>query len=265
MKTNRTAVLTALALAIAGVVALAVFREVSIEAVYPVERARLSFARKVWTRAKGFFQGAAAAAENGRLKRDIAALAMVLGDNERLEAENARLRDALGYARRLKGTWIAAPVLSEGGGAAGVRQTVRVGKGSLAGVSEGQVVAVPEGLVGRVASVTPHTAEISLITDPALKVSCLVEGAPRRVMGILAGGTDDMLVLTHLTEEAAIPPRARVLTSGLGGVFPAGIVVGVFLSAAQAPEENAPGVRTGGVQPAVDFTALEDVFIRDEE
>ena len=265
MKTNRTAVATALALAIAGVVALAVFREVSIEAVYPVERARLAFMRKVWTRMKGFFQGAAASAENGRLKRDIAALAMVMSENERLEAENARLRDALGYARRLKGTWIAAPVLSEGGAAAGVRQTIRVGKGSLAGVSEGQVVTVPEGLVGRVASVTPHTAEIRPITDPALKVSCLVEGASRRATGILAGGTDDMLVLTHLTADVALPPRARVLTSGLGGVFPAGIAVGTFLSAVQNADGSAPGVRTGEVQPAVDFMALEDVFIRDEK
>ena len=265
MRTNKTAVITALALAIAGSIVLAVFREVSVEAVYPVERARLSFVRKIWVRTKGLFQGAAAAAENARLKRDIAALSMVVSDNERLEVENARLRDALGYARRLKGEWITAPVLSTGGAAAGAHQSLRVGKGSLAGVAEGQVVVVPEGLVGRVETVTPHTAEIILITDPSLKVSCLVEGASSRVTGILSGGTDDILILEHMTTGVVLPPRARVLTSGLGGVFPAGITVGTFLSDKYSLADELPGIRTGEVQPAVDFTTLEDVFIRHEK
>ena len=265
MKTNRTAVIAALALACVGVVALAVCREASVEAVYPIEKARLSFVRKVWSRTKGFFRGASAAAENVRLKREIASLAMVLGDNERLESENARLRAALDYQKRKKGTWIAAPVLSTGGAAAGARQTIRIGKGSLAGVQAGQVVVVPEGLVGRVISLTPHTAEVLLVTDPALKVSCFVEGTASRTTGILAGGTDDLLILTHMTADVALPPRAQVLTSGLGGVFPAGIAVGTFLSERHGSGEGVLGVRTGEVQPAVDFTTLEDVFIHHEK
>lgn len=265
MKTNKTAVMTAVALAIAGSILLAVFREVSVEAVYPVERARLSFVQKVWVRVKGFFQGSAAAAENVRLKRDIAALSMVVGDNERLEVENARLRDALGYARRLKDEWIVAPILSTGGAAAGAYQSLRVGKGSLAGIAQGQVVVAPEGLVGRIESVTPHTAEVILITDPSLKVSCLVEGTAQRATGILSGGTEDLLILAHMTAGVELPPRARVLTSGLGGVFPAGITVGTFLSDKYNPEDELPGVRTGEVQPAVDFATLEDVFIRHEK
>ena len=147
-----------------------------------------------------------------------------------------------------------------GGAAAGAPNVFRVDKGSLAGVREGAVVVAPEGLVGRVTAVSPHTADVTRITDRSVKVSCVVEsGASENAVGILAGGSDDLLVLRHLTGEADPPPRSRVVTSGLGGVFPKGIEVGVLLGI----RTDADGLsREGDVQPSVDFPELEDVFIR---
>ena len=84
-------------------------------------------------------------------------------------------------------------------------------------------------------------------------------GASENAVGILAGGSDDLLVLRHMTGEADPPPRSRVVTSGLGGVFPKGIEVGVLLGI----RTDADGLsREGDVQPGVDFPELEDVFIR---
>jgi rod shape-determining protein MreC len=68
-----------------------------------------------------------------------------------------------------------------------------------------------------------------------------------------------MLVLRHLSGAAEVPPRARVLTSGRGGVFPRGIEVGTLLGVHADAEGLA---REGEVLPHVDFTTLEDVFIR---
>ena len=110
---------------------------------------------------------------------------------------------------------------------------------------------------GVVSSVSLHASEVLLVTDPSLKVACLVEGAGAR--GILSGGTDEELVLRHLRGAAVLPPRSRVLTSGLGGVFPKGIEVGTLLNVTN----RISGVE-GEVLPAVDFTTLEDVFIRNE-
>ena len=234
------------------------FRSAPVEAAYPVEKARLSFARKVWTRVSGLWRGAESRAENVRLRREAASLAMVRSDNERLSAENDRLRSALGYVARTRGEWVAAAVLSEGGGAAGSGRTLRVDRGSLAGVARGAVVAVPDGLVGRVVSTTPHTSEVLLVTDPSLKVACAVEGAPG-VRGILSGGTDDLLVMRHMNASSQVPPRARVVTSGVGGVFPSGIHVGTLLSLSGG--DGGPAIEAQ-VQPSVDFSALEDVFIR---
>lgn len=249
------------AAAAALALAFAFFRGAAVEAAYPIEKAQRSFSQKVWTRISGLWRGAEARAENVRLRREVASLAMVGMDCERLAAENARLRSALGYLARTKGAWIASGVLSEGGGAAGSGRTLRADKGSLAGVVEGAVVAVPDGLVGRVVSVTPHTCEILLVTDPSLKVSCYVEGA-KGVKGILSGGTDDMLLLRHLNAASQVAPRSRVLTTGLGGVFPAGIPVGTLLSVDRSG--GAPA-QEGEVQPTVDFSTLEDVFIRREK
>lgn len=242
-------------------VVFAVFRSASVEAVYPVERAKLSFSRKVLTRVSGLWRGAESRAENVRLRREVASLAMLRLECERLCAENDRLRAALGYVARTRGEWLAAAVLSEGGGAAGSGRTLRVDKGSLAGVVKGAVVAAPDGLVGRVVSVTPHTCEVLLVTDSSLKVSCTVEGAPG-VKGILSGGTDDQLVLRHLNAATKVAPRSRVLTAGIGGVFPAGIPVGVLLSLRDGGDGGP--AQEGDVLPAVDFSTLEDVFIRRE-
>ena len=124
---------------------------------------------------------------------------------------------------------------------------------------------MPEGLVGQVVAVTPHTSEVLLVTDPSLQVACTVEGS-ERIRGILSGGTGDVLLMRHLKAGAEIAPESRVLTSGLGGVFPAGIPVGTFISEGNgrdAAGRHAGGLeREGKVRPAVDFTLLEDVFIR---
>ena len=263
MKKTPTAPIVILALAAIGTLVLVFSRTVVVEAVYPVERARQTFARQVWSRIVGAFSGAAARAENVRLRREVAALSLARLDAERAAEENARLRAALAYRAKTPGTWVAAGVLSSDGGAAGAHATLRVDKGSLAGVGKGAVVVVPEGLVGRVTSVTPHTAEVSVLADAAMKVACEVEtAARRRPQGILCGGGGDVLVLRHLTDAAEVPPRSRVLTSGLGGVYPKGIAVGTLLDVRKSPGGLAG---EGEVLPAVDFSTLEDVFIRCEK
>ena len=260
MKARTTGTYLLLTLSAIGTIVLLAFRGVSAEAVYPVENASRTFRTRVWTRIVGLFRGSAAQAENVRLRREVAALSLERGDIERLEAENARLRKALGYVERESGDWIAAAVLSSGGAAAGSPNAIRIDKGSLAGVQEGAVVAAAEGLVGRVAAVTPHTAEVALVTDRRVKVSCEVEtSSGRRVLGVLSGGSEELLVLRHLTDAEEVPPRARVLTSGRGGVFPKGLEVGTLLDVHADAEGLA---REGEVQPHVDFSALEDVFIR---
>ena len=245
-----------------GALALMAWPSLAVEAVYPIEHAKQTWSARVWSRVAGFLRGGEAEAENVRLRRELAELAMLRGDLRRLEAENARLRRALDYAGRMSSSWLSAAVLSRGGGAAGVRSTLRVDKGSLAGVRAGAVVAAPEGLVGQVTTVTPHTSEVTLITDPSIRVACIVESTSPAATGILSGGTGNVLTLRHLRSAGDIPVRRRVLSSGQGGVFPPGLVVGTLLNVCKDPKGL---VRAGEVLPLVDFSALEDVFICHEK
>ena len=238
-------------------------RPAAVEAAYPVEKAKVGFFSWVATRVSGAFSGAKAAAEAARLRQEVAALAVLRSDLDSLEAENVRLRKALEYSERMKGRWIPAEVLSFGGGASGSGKTIRVAKGSFAGVVEGAVAAVPDGLVGLVTSVTPHTAEITVISDGRIKVSCEIETADgEKPRGIIAGGSDDILILRYLTNADKVAPRARVVTSGLGGVFPKGLEIGTLLDVRTDERGLA---REGEVLPSVDCSSLEDIFIRREE
>ena len=261
MKSRTTGSYVALALAAVGTLLLACSRSTAVECAYPAERAGQAVRTGVWSRVIGLFKASAANAENVRLRREVASLKMLKGDVDRLETENARLRRALDYVARTPEKWVAAGVLSRGG-AADVREVLRVDKGALAGIREGAVVAVPDGLVGLVTKVSPHTSEVTLLTDPSVKVACTVEAGGRTVArGIVSGEGDDQLVIRHLRGAAEVPPQSKVLSSGRGGIFPPGLEIGTLLDV----RKDARGLaREGGVLPQVDCSTLEDVFIRRE-
>lgn len=260
-------------------------RSAAAEAVYPVENGASWFTRHVGRRVSAVFSRVSAAAENDRLKREVDSLRMVCNDVEALQSENTRLRRMLGLDDEASRTrfstnrWLCAQVLSHGA-ASGIAGTIRIGRGSFSGVRPGAVVAVPEGLVGRVGEVSPHTADVRLLTDPSMRVACEIEtgdlsAGPTR--GILSGGglspiseaSASILYIVHpfrirnIERRPDLPQRAKIITSGLGGVFPRGLVVGFLANGMLGDETKLE--REGDVVPAVDFPNLDYVFIRREE
>ncbi|MBR1589183.1 MAG: rod shape-determining protein MreC [Kiritimatiellae bacterium] len=270
-----------IAAAALGAVAVLLFgaRGTAAEAVYPVENGRNWLSRNVGTRLRGLFSRMDLAAENRRLKEENAALRMELSSSV---APGARRRPPAAAALPLApgATWIPAPVLSRSG-TVGVSGIMRLGKGSLAGVKAGAPVAAPEGLVGRVLAVTPHTCDVRLIIDPSMRVSCEIEPpdpSDGPIYGILYGGgatcvaaeadasilyVVNPLRMRHMQRRLDLPPRSKIITSGLGGIFPRGLVVGFLLDGQHIDETRLE--REGDVVAAVDFPALENVFIRRED
>ncbi len=262
MKARTTGTYALIALGAVLTLVLCLSRSAAVEAAYPFERGWRLFKDKVCSRVAGAWRGSAAGAENVRLRREVASLALVRDDLARMEMENARLRRALEYTAKAPETWLAASVLSDAESGNSAHRSLRTDKGSLAGVRKGAVVVVPDGLVGRVVSVTPHTSEVLLITDATVKAGCeVILPGGDVVRGTLAGGTDERLELRHILSSAEVPPRSPVFTSGLGGVYPKGIAVGTLIEVKQ--DQDSPR-RWGEVLPAVDFTTLRDVFIRRE-
>ena len=256
--------------------------DVAAEAVYPVENGANWFSRHVVRRFKALFASGSALLENDRLREEVDSLRMACAEGDRLAAENARLRGLLGLdapdsAMRFgTNAWICAPIISRGA-AAGNPCLLRLGRGQLAGVRPGAVVAVPGGLVGRIGNVTPHTSELRLLTDPSMRIACDIELGDSEsgfAHGILSGrglspvaSTDATLLyivpplrIRNVAQQPILQPRAKIITSGLGGVFPRGLLVGFLIDGAHGDETNLE--QEGDVEPAVDFLALENVFIR---
>ena len=280
--TGRTGILAAVLAVVAAAAWLLGGREIAAEVVYPAENAGGRISRSIGARIRAVFSGGSLAAENASLRREVETLKMAVATAAETERENRSLRRMLGMDGSEDGPhlaqdrWICADILSRGG-VFGRDGTMRVGKGSLAGVVRGAVVAVPWGLVGRVDSVSLHTSTIRLVTDPSLRISCEIETAPGSppLRGIVSGGGlrtagSGMSVLylcsplrvKNLALRPEPQPGAKIVTSGLGGVFPRGLAVGTLADSVRSDETGLE--REGAAVPAVDFPALERVFIRRE-
>ena len=90
-------------------------------------------------------------------------------------------------------------------------------------------VVTDEGLVGKTTTVSDTISVVLLITDENCKVAATVEGT--REQGIVSGervsgGVSPLLNLNFLSKQANLKPGQKVYTSGVGGVFPSGLLVG---------------------------------------
>ncbi|MEE9617223.1 MAG: rod shape-determining protein MreC [Anaerolineae bacterium] len=129
----------------------------------------------------------------------------------------------------------------------GARQEVEVGM---------PVVSSGAGLVGRVAQVGPRTAKVQLLTDPDSAVAALLQTS--RVTGLVVGRPDGVLRMEYIPQEESINVGEIVLTSGLGGFVPKGLVVGQVTEVQQVDYAL---FQTAIVRPVVDFSRLELVLV----
>src|ERR1700742_2838833 len=104
------------------------------------------------------------------------------------------------------------------------RQRVLVNRGTFNGVFKGQAVMDEKGLLGQTLHVGPWSAEVILITDPEHAIPVQVERTGLRTIAVGAGDTAS-LALPYLPGNADIKSGDVLITSGLGGVFPAGYPV----------------------------------------
>jgi rod shape-determining protein MreC len=142
--------------------------------------------------------------------------------------ENARLRQYFGWQKQVQWRLKLARVV--GRDPANWWRTLRIDAGSRDGVVTNSPVLAADGLVGRVSEVGLTHSQVVLVGDPDCRVSVMVEGPPNEhgvIAPVSSSPLDTSLVdLTHLSRSSQLRAGQRVVTSGLGGIFPPGIVVG---------------------------------------
>jgi rod shape-determining protein MreC len=156
--------------------------------------------------------------ENSNLKADSRILNARLQKMQVLQAENTRLRNLLGSSAKVADEVIVAELLSVDQNP--YRQLIEINKGTLDGVEIGQAVIDAYGVMGQVIHVNQHTSTTILISDPehAIPVQFIRNGTRSVAFG---NGSSDQLELRYLPATADIRVNDELVTSGLGGRFPA--------------------------------------------
>jgi rod shape-determining protein MreC len=159
---------------------------------------------------------------------------------EALEHENAALRGLTTNLPPLVTRTRLADVVNEDLGR--LRQRLIINKGDRDGLFRSQTVVDTAGLVGQLVRVGPWSAEVMLITDPEHAVPVEVVRSGVRTIAVGTGDADE-LQLPYVPVTADVKSGDLLVTSGLGGVFPAGVPVGVVTENRRDPDEILATVR----------------------
>jgi rod shape-determining protein MreC len=253
---------------------------------FTLGRTRLTWPEKFLNDAFGTVQGAfyrpvGAVAD---FFRDLGRLSDVYNENEQLrqtvaqytqdqirfnslKAENNRLQEELNFTDRQKQLdnyrYLIAQVV--GSTSNPYEKTIKINLGSRDGIKVQMAVRTVDGLVGLVSHVSTFTSTVTLITEldasssKGTPVSATVLGKESESFGIIEyDEVTGTLQMTKIDEADPLAKDDKVITSGMGSVFPKGIVIGTVLS----DQVGDFGLtRTAIITPAAQFDHLREVFV----
>ncbi|HEU5394399.1 MAG TPA: rod shape-determining protein MreC [Candidatus Methylomirabilis sp.] len=193
-------------------------------------------------------------AENLRLQEEAAALREEVRRLAEAGQESARLRRLLDLPESREFDLVTAQVIAKD--TTNWFKTILINKGSGAAVRRNLPVIATEGLVGRVVEVMPGTAKVQLLTDPVSSVGALLQ--EQRVTGLVTGDRGQTATVKYLPLMAEVRVGDAVLTSGMGGIFPKGILIGTVTA---IHRKSGALFQEAAIQPSVDFGRMEEVLV----
>lgn len=192
-------------------------------------------------------------AATARLRNENAQLKEQLVDHEELRQENERLKKLLSFSAGREERMVAARVI--GVDASSWFRSITIDRGRADQLREGMAVVSAYGVVGRVVTVTPHSARVLLVVDAASKLSTMIERTRARA---ICRGDGDAMSLDYLPLTDDVQVGDLLITSGLGGGFPKGLIVGAVI---RVDKRGFDMFQTVKIEPAVDFEHLEEVLV----
>jgi len=160
--------------------------------------------------------------QNQDLRRELQQMKAWKEAALQLEQENARLLDLNKVQLDPRLTYVTGVVMADSGSP--FRQSVLINVGGRDGIMEGWAAMDGLGLVGRISGLGRSTARVILLTDTSSRIPVTVQPSGQRAL--LIGDNSLAPLLDFVEAPDQVRPGDRVLTSGDGGVFPAGLVVG---------------------------------------
>ena len=193
--------------------------------------------------------------ENKILREKLSKLEAAKNHFLEIEKENQRLKELLEFRKTLPDVIISAQII--GKDATSWFRSILLDKGTKDGVKVNQPVVTHQGLVGKIVRTTPSTALVELITDKNSRVAALIQ--KNRAEAILYGqSSSPICVLEFLERDVDIQAGDYVISSGMGGIFPKGLILGII---SKIGKKSYGLFQYAEVTPLVPFSMLEEVLI----
>jgi rod shape-determining protein MreC len=192
--------------------------------------------------------------ENQRLRRRIVELEQQAVRLSEVEQTDKRLEALLNLRSDLDGDLQAAQII--GRDPLPWFSTMTVNKGEADGVHKNAAVLSPFGVVGQIMATGAHSARVLLITDHNSGVDAVVQRS--RARGIVEGALDGGCVMKYLKRGEDVAVGDRVVTSGLDGIFPKGVIVG---EVTRVTRGNRGLLQVAEIKPAVPLDRIEEVLV----
>lgn len=193
--------------------------------------------------------------QNAELKSEVARLRLEQAAFAQDAAEGRRLQALLGFRQHYVTSTVAAQVIGTSG--SDRSHVLWLDKGSADGLRPEMAVITPDGVVGKLRDVMPHSAQLLLLNDPNSGAGVML--ATTRMRGIVRGTAAGEVVINNLTADDGIKPGEQVLTSGGDQVFPRGLPVGTV--AWIEPDAKHPPYTLIHLRPAANLRQLEEVLV----
>lgn len=193
------------------------------------------------------------------LKRENESLKAEQNRYSEVLAENIRLRNLLKFKQGYTSyNMVGASVIERDYG--GWTHTMVIDRGEDSGIKKYMPVIIPSGLVGFVSEVYMNSSRVQLLLDPRTTVGGIVQRPASRVVSMVSrnSGNPGLLSFMSLPKESDVIKGDIIVTSGYGGVYPKGLVIGTV---EQVDVDSEGGTQSAEIRPAADFAHMEEVFI----
>jgi rod shape-determining protein MreC len=192
--------------------------------------------------------------DNAALSQSVVELSTRLQMYNEILEENRRLRSLLGFIPPAEFKIVPTEIVGVFG--AGIPNTLAINLGAKDSIEVNQTVINRNGVAGRVARVMEDYSVVYLLTEPRCRVAARVKRS--REQGIIRYSLERGMYLDNCPRRGDVIVGDTVITSGLGGIFPEGLVIGTVESI-EAPEKDFFYIIS--VEPAVNFNGLDELYV----